>query len=167
MVTLGLRAHDETQICNYENLKKLNYEIVKTRRGGLATLHNSGQLVIYPIVNLRGHKLALRDYVELLLKVTTSSLKSIGVDCMYEKSDNPGVYTKQGKLAFLGLQIKSGVSLHGLAINLNNNLSDFESINSCGVSKLKLDSAEQVLGEKTELKSFFNIWCSHFEKELD
>ena len=139
VVTLGLRAKQNTDILSFENLKSNGFEIVQTKRGGLATLHSPGQLVVYPVFSLRSAGLGVKDYVCLLLKVTQKTLEHFGVPCMAEGGAAPGVYTKTGKIAFVGIQIKSGVTLHGVSINLNNNLEFFKAISPCGLSEIKID----------------------------
>lgn len=162
VMTLGLRAHkmDISELSS----KPFPYPVHKISRGGLATLHNPGQLVIYPIVDLKKHGLSVKGFVESLFEATQLTLKELGIESTTDLCDFPGVYTSQGKIAFCGLQIKNGITLHGLSINISNDISVFESIESCGISSQKLDSVSQ-RDVVYSPQQFFTVWLKHFNLE--
>jgi len=137
VLTLGYRA-DLVQEVRPSN----NLPIVKISRGGLATIHSEGQLVIYPVINLRELNLGARDYVLLLLKTTQQLLKNFNIESFIDKKAI-GLYTKNGKIAFCGIQIKNGISQHGLSLNVRNDLTLFSLIRSCGIEKTEFDSLGQ------------------------
>ena len=107
-------------------------------RGGQVTYHGPGQLVVYPLVNLRRQKLGVRDLVDAMERAV--------VDCLAEfdivaapKPDAPGVYTEDGaKIASLGIRVRRGCSYHGLAFNVNMDLEPFQRINPCGYEGLQM-----------------------------
>lgn len=162
VMTLGLRAHkaEVSDFCR----KPFLYPVHKISRGGLATIHNPGQLVIYPIVDLKKHGLSVKGFVESLFNATQLALKDLGIHSTKDVCDQPGVYTSKGKIAFCGLQIKNGITLHGLSINITNDISMFNDIQACGVSDSKIDSVaqHQVL---ISPQQFFTIWLKHFDLE--
>jgi lipoate-protein ligase B len=164
VMTLGLRAHkiDINSFCS----KPWTAPVHKISRGGLATIHNPGQLVIYPLVDLRRQGLSVKQFVQLLFETTQKTLKELGIESTIDLCDQPGVYTSQGKIAFCGLQIKSGITLHGLSINIHNDVSVFGDIESCGVSASKIDSVQKH-GVTYSTRDFFNIWLKHFNLEAD
>ena len=162
VMTLGLRAHkmDISELSS----KPFTYPVHKISRGGLATIHNPGQLVIYPIVDLKKQGLSVKGFVESLFEATQKTLKELGIESTTDLCDFPGVYTSKGKIAFCGLQIKDGITLHGLSINISNDISMFESIESCGVSSQKIDSVSQHKVTYTP-QQFFAVWLKHFNIE--
>lgn len=139
VITLGKRAQKESDLLTSEiQIKEKGFSVRHVDRGGEATLHNPGQIVIYPIVNLRTLGMGVRDYIEGLQITTVRLLNAYGIECVV-KSDCPGVYTSRGKIGFIGVRIRHGVSTHGLSINVRNDLRDFQNIRSCGEQSPSLD----------------------------
>lgn len=164
VMTLGLRAHsmDLSLLCS----KPWAAPVHKISRGGLATIHSPGQLVIYPLVDLRRQGLSVKQFIKCLFQTTHLTLKELGIESRFDLSDQPGVYTRHGKIAFCGLQIKNGITLHGLSINIHNDISLFNEIESCGISAPKIDSV-QMHGVTYSTRDFFNTWLKHFSLGLD
>lgn len=162
VMTLGLRAHniDINSLC----VEPWNYPVFKISRGGLATIHNPGQLVIYPIINLRAHKISVKNFVNSLFLTTQKTLAEIGITTTIDLCGQPGVYTDAGKIAFCGLQIKNDITMHGLSINLYNDISVFGTIQSCGVSKPRIDSVKKYQKD-ISTEEFFRLWLKHFNLE--
>ncbi len=162
VMTLGLRAHkaDVNSFC----VKPWTYPIHKISRGGLATIHNPGQLVIYPIVDLKQYGMSVKGFVQALFEATQKTLNELKINSTIDLCDQPGVYTDLGKIAFCGLQIKNGITLHGLSINIVNDISLFKEIQSCGVSAPKIDSVANH-SVVFSPRDFFNAWLKHFNLE--
>lgn len=159
VMTLGVRAH-KLDITNLTT-KPWTAPVVKVSRGGLATIHNPGQLVIYPIVDLKQNGLSVKNFVQALFEATQKAFKDLGIESTSDLCDQPGVYTNYGKIAFCGLQIKNGITLHGLSINIQNDISLFSDIESCGVAAPKIDSLKNQ-GVTYSLQEFFDLWLKHF-----
>lgn len=156
VVTLGRRAdHNEIHSDN-------EIPVVATTRGGLATIHSEGQLVIYPIIDLSKIKIGVRDFVCLLLKVTQNVFLNLNIKT-YIDDQNIGLYTDNGKIAFCGLQIKSRISLHGLSINISNDLNLFNSIKSCGIENSNLDRLHEYRNDIT-VAEFYKLWLSELSR---
>lgn len=119
--------------------KNKNYDIVRSERGGLLTLHNPGQLLCYPIVNLRRLKIGPFEWIEYNLKLIKESLEALQVPAFY-RTDTVGVFTEKGKIASMGFRIREGISTHGFAINVKNDLQDFYAFNPCGLCQVGADS---------------------------
>lgn len=164
VITLGRRANALSEfVSSASELKDRGLEVFETDRGGQATLHSPGQLVIYPIVPLRDYEISVRDFVRCLETTTMKWLELHRIEACL--TDEAGVYTKSGKIAFVGIRVESGISRHGISINVHNNLELFGAIRSCGVSGRPLDSLEQ-RGVYVELKEAFDQWTSVFITEL-
>lgn len=159
VVTLGYRANIEQEVFD----KSLSTCLVK--RGGLATLHSPGQLVIYPIINLKNFNLGVKDYVYLVLNTTKNILQNYQIETFID-DQAIGLYTKNGKIAFCGIQVKQGVTLHGLSLNVFNDLSLFAKIRSCGVSEPRFTSVEIENSHKINLEVLFNQWVDKFYSSI-
>ena len=155
VITLGYRADQNDQV-----ILNPTTPVIKSSRGGLATVHSEGQLVIYPLLNLRKLNWSVRDYVELLLKTTKETLNEYSIDS-YLDLNNVGVYTPRGKIAFCGVQIKQGVSLHGISINVSNNLDLFNQIVSCGIKNPALDAVQNYVSSPS-IEDVFSSWKNKF-----
>ena len=114
-----------------------NIEVVKVDRGGQVTYHGPGQQVIYFMINLRRRKMGVRHLVTLLENGLIASLADFDITAK-AKPDAPGVYVNDKKIASLGLRVRKGCSLHGLALNVNMDLSPFLLINPCGYQGLEM-----------------------------
>lgn len=105
--------------------------IFKTDRGGQVTYHGPGQLVCYPLLNVKRLKLGARDLVVALGNSVINLLDHYGIASRYS-SEAPGVYVEDAKIAALGLRIRRGHSFHGISLNIAMDLEPFERINPCG-----------------------------------
>jgi lipoyl(octanoyl) transferase len=111
--------------------------VVQVDRGGQVTYHGPGQLIAYVMVDLKRAKIGVRDLVTLLENSVVNTLKQNGIDA-YPKKDAPGVYVDEKKIASLGLRVRRGCSFHGLALNVDMDLSPFDRINPCGYQGLQM-----------------------------
>jgi len=165
VITLGARSSANKLLKNSDEIEKAGIEIVEIRRGGGTTAHNPGQLVIYPIVNLKKRSLGVSDFVRLLEKIGTELLAELGVNCSTKKGF-PGLWINDKKIASIGVQVKKWIPCHGIAININNDLSIFDFIVPCGIDNIKITNAEKELGRKIDIKNAKNtlkkILLNHF-----
>jgi len=115
--------------------------VVKIDRGGQITYHGPGQLVAYLLLDLKRRNLSIRPLVRKMESAVINLLASYGIASRY-RADAPGVYVATGlqeaKIAALGLRIKNGCCYHGLALNIDMDLSPFNAINPCGYAGLKV-----------------------------
>jgi len=121
--------------------------VVKVDRGGQVTYHGPGQLVIYFMINLRRRKMGVRNLVTLIENGIIASLKDFNIEAA-ARPDAPGVYVDNKKVASLGLRVRKGCSFHGLAINVNMDLSPFLRINPCGYAGLEMIQTADINGPK-------------------
>ncbi|EGR2797046.1 octanoyltransferase [Vibrio cidicii] len=123
--------------------------VVQSDRGGQVTYHGPGQLVVYFLINLRRKKLGVRDLVTTIENLVINTLKAYNIDSA-ARPDAPGVYVDGKKICSLGLRIRKGCSFHGLALNVNMDLSPFLRINPCGYQGMEMVQVSE-LGGPNEL----------------
>ena len=114
-------------------------------RGGDVTVHGPGQLVGYPIVDVR--RLGVRRFVRAIERSIVALLAELGVEAR-AKPDCVGVWAKGGKIASIGVRVSRGVSTHGFALNVGSDLSLFDRINPCGIPGCALTSVSRELGRE-------------------
>jgi lipoyl(octanoyl) transferase len=123
--TLGLNARREHLLAPRE------IPVVQIDRGGQVTYHGPGQLVVYPLIDLRRHALGVRELVVALENAVIDYVAELGIAASGSRAA-PGVYVNGAKLASIGLRIRRGASYHGLAFNISLDLQPFDRINVCG-----------------------------------
>jgi lipoyl(octanoyl) transferase len=111
--------------------------VVQIDRGGQVTYHGPGQLVVYPLIDLRRHKLGVRELVTALENTVIETAATWDIKAI-AKREAPGVYVDGRKLASVGLRIRRGCSYHGLAFNVAMDLEPFQRINPCGYQGLEV-----------------------------
>lgn len=111
--------------------------VVKIDRGGQITYHGPGQLVAYLLLDLKRRGLGVRPLVRKMEAAVINLLGSYGITANY-RADAPGVYVNESKIAALGLRVKNGCCYHGLALNIDMDLTPFDAINPCGYAGLQV-----------------------------
>ncbi|ELI5395721.1 lipoyl(octanoyl) transferase LipB [Vibrio parahaemolyticus] len=119
--------------------------VVQSDRGGQVTYHGPGQLVAYFLINLRRKKLGVRDLVTTIESLVINTLKAYNINSA-ARPDAPGVYVDGKKICSLGLRIRKGCSFHGLALNVNMDLTPFLRINPCGYAGMEMVQLSQFNG---------------------
>ncbi|MCP1727385.1 lipoyl(octanoyl) transferase [Natronospira proteinivora] len=116
--------------------------VIDIDRGGQVTYHGPGQLIVYPLINLRRLKLGIRALVEALEHAVVDTLADYGIPAA-NRPDAPGVYVEGRKIAALGLRVRNGCTYHGLAFNVNMDLSPFNRINPCGYAGMEVTQVSE------------------------
>ncbi|MCG9596675.1 lipoyl(octanoyl) transferase LipB [Vibrio sp. Isolate25] len=119
--------------------------VVQSDRGGQVTYHGPGQLVAYFLINLRRKKIGVRELVTHIENLVINTLKNYNIESA-ARPDAPGVYVDGKKICSLGLRIRKGCSFHGLALNVNMDLSPFLRINPCGYAGMEMVQMSQLGG---------------------
>lgn len=167
VVTLGIRAQEEVDLTlSRAEIQKKGYEIFQTNRGGQATLHQPGQLVIYPICDLKKLGLGAKAYVELIEQVTLQWLAELDVGAV-SGAHEPGVFVEGQKLVALGFHISHGKTSHGLAVNVFNDVHDFQMIRTCGVQNQQVTNLQALgvnIAKKGGLEGLFGDWFNQFRR---
>ena len=122
--------------------------VVKTDRGGQITYHGPGQLIAYLLIDVRRKGLGVRQLVTAMEQAVIALLARSGIAAV-AKPDAPGVYVAGAKIASLGLRIRRGCSFHGLALNVNLDLTPFSHINPCGYAGLAMTQTATLGGPQT------------------
>ena len=163
VITLGVRATAIDLVSSRAELAADGYAVMNVDRGGQATLHHPGQLVIFPLFSVR--ELGVRTWVEGLAEVSRQTLREWKIDAHWDEAF-PGLYTARGKIMACGVRIRQGISTHGVAINVNNNLAEFSRIRACGASAARMDR----IGDEAQPRAVFASWvdkfASHFRPQL-
>tara|TARA_B100000945_G_scaffold308523_1_gene298331 strand:+ start:907 stop:1512 length:606 start_codon:yes stop_codon:yes gene_type:complete len=154
--TLGKNA-------NSNNILNNSCEIIQTQRGGDVTYHGPGQLVAYPIINLKQRKIGVKNYISMIEKLISNILIDYGLEPQIPIKDT-GVWIEDQKIASIGIHVTRGVTLHGLAINVNTDLSYFDNIISCGIKGVKMTSMDKELGKKIRMNDIKKSLITHFNR---
>ena len=145
VVTLGRSAKERHLLASPALLAAKGVELFEVERGGDVTFHGPGQLVGYPIIDLKRHKKDLHWYLRTLEEVLIRALGAIGV----EAERNPGltgVWTHGRKIASIGVHARDWVTWHGFALNVTTDLRYFELMVPCGIQAVEMTSVERELG---------------------
>ena len=124
-----------------------NIPLVQTDRGGQVTYHGPGQLVIYVLVDLKRNQIGVRALVTLIEQSIIALLSKFDIQSI-ARADAPGVYVDGHKIASLGLKIRKQKSYHGLALNVDMDLSPFQMINPCGLQGMQMTQIKDLLDEQ-------------------
>lgn len=151
VITFGRRPGQERNVvADQPALGERGVEIVASDRGGDVTFHGPGQLVAYPIVRLADHGLSVSGYVHRLEDVVIATLGRLGIEGIKDPAA-PGVWVagdegQMDKLCAIGVRIRRGVSMHGIALNVTTDLSYFDLIVPCGLTGRGVTSMTRILG---------------------
>jgi len=122
--------------------------VIQVDRGGQVTYHGPGQLVVYPLLDIKRSKIGVRQLVTHIEQSIIDMLAKYAINA-YAKADAPGVYVDERKVASLGLRIRKGCSFHGLALNVDMDLAPFRRINPCGYAGLEMVQCKELGGPQT------------------
>jgi len=161
--TLGRSGIVENIIVPEETLVKEGIPVFHTNRGGDITYHGPGQLVGYPILNLRENGLTVHRYVWDLEEIVIRTLADFGLGGQ-RISGRRGVWVGRQKICALGLRISREVSMHGFALNVNTNLKYFTYIIPCGITGVSITSVSKLLGHEVEIGEIQENLLRHFSQ---
>ncbi len=144
-ITLGRRADASNIILDSQALERLGIEVYRIERGGDVTYHGPGQLVAYPILRLHEHSLGASDYMHRLEDVVIATLADLGIEA-HRREGYIGVWVGRNKVCALGVRIMRGVTMHGLALNIDPDMSHWTTIVPCGIRDGGVTSVRALLG---------------------
>ena len=154
--TLGKNA-------NSSNILNKACDIIQTDRGGDVTYHGPGQLVAYPIINLKKRKIGVKSYVKMIEQLISNTLMYYGLETNVPIKET-GIWVEDKKIASIGFHVSRGVTMHGLAININTDLSYFDNIISCGIEGVKMTTIDKELGKKIAMNDIKKQLINNFNK---
>ena len=151
---------------SFKDKKINNIPVIISNRGGKITYHGPGQLVIYPILNLKKRKLNIINFIDHLENICVEVFRNNSIKLFKKKEKNRGLWVSRNKIdnkiIFIGLRYSMGVIYHGISINFENNLNNFRKINPCGLKADEISSLKELkfIYNKTkiirEIKNKFN-----------
>jgi lipoyl(octanoyl) transferase len=146
VITLGTSSHSDNILVDDAERALLGIELFETGRGGDVTYHGPGQLVGYPIFDLKPDRCDLHRYVRDIEDALMRALRAFGLECG-RKEGLTGVWLGEEKIAAIGVRVSSGwITSHGFALNVSTNLAFFDSIVPCGIRDHGVTSIERALG---------------------
>ncbi len=149
--TIGRNGSPANILVSQEFLEQQGVACIQIERGGEVTYHGPGQLICYPIINLRRSRLRVTEYVHILEDVMLAVLSAFGIDAGRDPR-NHGVWCGDNKLGSVGIAIRHGISYHGLALNVGLDITPFSWINPCGMDNVSMGSMEQELQHSVNFK---------------
>ena len=164
VITLGASAKDGGVLASPETLRELGVELVKIDRGGEATYHGPGQIVAYPIVNLRDAGVDVHGYLRLLEDAVIDTLSDYGLEGI--RHGLAGVWVGNRKVCSIGIAVRRWVTYHGLALNVAPNLSHFSLIKPCGLDAARITSMQALLGRTLDFAEVKRTLTSHLCSRL-
>jgi lipoyl(octanoyl) transferase len=160
--TRGRRTTSDELPMGEEWYRLQGIEIVDSDRGGRVTYHGPGQLVGYPIVSLRPYRDDVHEYVCRMEEMVVRSLGTVGVEAG-PLQGLTGVWTpERRKIASIGVHINRGITTHGFAINVTNDLQPFEWIVPCGIDHCRMTSVTRELGRSLDMEAFMDRVSEEF-----
>lgn len=158
--TVGIR--DKTPNEEISRLKQLGAEFKKTNRGGLITFHGPGQLVAYPIINLKHFKTSVKWYVNSLEETVINVCGELGIKG--SRSPYTGVWVEDNKIAAIGIHASRYVTTHGISLNCNTDLSWFSNIDPCGIQDKGVTSLSKETGHEYTIDKVTPIFLKYFDE---
>lgn len=164
--TLG-KWGKENNLCVSRNyLKQEGIALIRCERGGDITYHGPGQLVGYPILNLKNFRLGVKTYVRQIEEVLIRTVIDFGI-AVSRKEGFPGVWAKEKKIASIGIAVQGGIAFHGFALNYAHNQIHFELITPCGLDGVKMTSLQEMTGQTIRPESLRERVLFHFGEVFD
>ena len=155
VITLGARQSANKLLIGREKLAKQHIDVVDIRRGGGTTAHNPGQLVFYPILHLQELGLSITEYIRQLETIGIELLQQLGIRSQRRKGF-PGLWVGKKKIASIGVRVSKHVTYHGMAINIQNDLSIFDFIIPCGLDGVEITSVLKETGIRYSMDKIKN-----------
>ena len=163
VITLGRRGNRSHLLASPEVLEEMKVPLFHVERGGDVTYHGPGQMVVYPILDLRTYEYRLIRFIDQLEEVIIRVLKDFGIEGRRD-SLNRGVWVNGDKIASIGVAIKRWVSFHGFALNYQTDLKFFDLIHPCGLEGKKMTTMDIVLGARISKGVLMERILIHFKE---
>jgi lipoate-protein ligase B len=159
--TLGVRGRESNLLLPVDALELQGARVVRTDRGGDVTFHGPGQVVGYPIVNLRQRSKGPVWYVRAIEQLLIDTLGGFGISAE-RAAGRPGVWARGAKIGAIGVRVSGGVTTHGFALNVNTDLWYFEHIVPCGIEDAGVTSMQVLTGEMFAMRDVEDALASAF-----
>jgi len=163
VITLGRRGNRSSILVSPEVLKEMGIPLFQVERGGEVTYHGPGQLVGYPILNLKDYGYRVTQYIYEIEEVLIRALRDFGIEGSRDIR-NRGVWVRDKKIASIGIAIQRWVSFHGLSLNYRTDLKYFEWIYPCGLQGVRMTSMKEILGKEISRDRLVERVSFHFKE---
>ncbi len=160
--TLGRRGVLKNLTVTEDVLRNAGIPLIHVERGGDITFHGPGQLILYPLIDLRAQKISVTNYVEQLEEVMILTAGQWGIRACRKKI-NRGIWVENNKIGSIGIAIRHGISFHGLALNVNCSLRHFDWMHPCGLQGVGVTSMKKELSRKVSMREIREAVKIHFE----
>jgi lipoate-protein ligase B len=165
VITIGAFGGEQNIVVPHSVLKTKRIPVIKTDRGGDVTYHCPGQLVCYPILDLKDRGHDVHQYVHDLEEVVLRTLDDYSIKA-HRDPDYPGIWVGQEKICAMGIRVVHWITKHGFALNINNDLTPFSYINPCGITGKGVTSMRQILGRELGINDVIDCTIRHFSAIL-
>ncbi len=152
VITLGKSGKSDNILIPETLLKEKGVDFYQIERGGDATYHGPGQLVGYPIFNIKERLAGIRSFIEKIEEVIIATLDRFSIKAD-KKEKMIGVWVGSGKICSIGIAVKKWVSFHGFALNVNTDLQYFDLIHPCGFKNIKMTSMAEILKKNVSMNA--------------
>jgi lipoate-protein ligase B len=160
--TLGRRGGGDNLLVTDDFLKEYGFPVIRVERGGNITFHGPGQLVAYPIINLADTSFQVVEYVEALEEVMIRTVNTWGIPAERNQV-NRGIWVGKCKMGSIGIAVRRGITFHGLALNVNVDLTPFTWIQPCGLQGVAMTSMKQELKQELPMAEVRKVMAAQFE----
>jgi lipoyl(octanoyl) transferase len=163
VLTLGVRGEESNILMPQDELRRMGVEIYRVGRGGDVTYHGPGQIVGYPIMNLTEQGRDIKRFVWNVEEVFIRLLgEKFGIKADREEKKYTGVWVGNDKITAIGIAVKSWVTMHGFAFNVNTDLGHFAWINPCGLTDRGVTSLQKLLGHEVDFEGMNELVAETF-----
>lgn len=168
VLTLGRRGKLDNIVVSEEFLRANNIKVYEISRGGDITYHGPGQIVGYPVMDLRNHGRDIKDFVWRIEETFIRLLdEQYNIKAVREDNKYTGVWIDDKKITAIGIGVKKWVTMHGFAFNVNTNLDHFNWIIPCGLADRGVISLEKILGEPQDINRLNDLVARYFCQVLN
>lgn len=161
--TLGKTGSRDHILINDDEMKKKGISYYEIDRGGDITYHGPGQLVVYPVIDLNNYYKDTHRYLRELEETVILTLKDLGIEA-HREEEFTGVWVGEEKICAIGIKVSRWITMHGIAFNINTDLSYFDKIIPCGIFHKGVTSVEKITGNKADFEEIKRKYIENFNK---
>jgi len=163
VITMGRGTDRNNLLKSPEDLEELGIELFEIERGGDITFHGPGQIVMYPILDLRTQNRDLHKYLRNLELFVIATLEKISLNAS-TKSGLTGIWVSDHKLGAIGVAVSKWITYHGIALNVSTDIDYFELVNPCGITEFPVGTISQMLGRKISIEYIGELLAENFAR---
>lgn len=164
--TLGKTGSRDHILISDEEMNSKEISYYEIDRGGDITYHGPGQLVAYPILDLNNYYRDTHRYLRDLEETVILTLKELGIEA-HREEEYTGVWVGEEKICAIGIKVSRWITMHGIAFNINTDLSFFDKIIPCGIFHKGVTSVEKVTGKKADMEEIKKLYVKNFSNTFN